>query len=158
VSATKRGRVVRFVAVFLCVCVCFAGRAYGGEAEAKALAREFLVLNGTVGTIDYTISQMVQPMVQRLKQTEPDKAAAFERNVTEASAKYKSAWLEDLEAYLAKSLTEKELIDLCDFYRSAIGKKMLTVMSAQSKEFAAIGQKHSMQLIAFLAMAGGGIR
>jgi hypothetical protein len=138
--------------------VCFAAGAHAAEAESRALAREFLVLNGIVGTIDRTISQMVQPMVQRLKQTEPDKAAAFERNVTEASAKYKSAWLEDLEAFLAKSLTEKELTELCDFYRSAIGKKMLAVMSAQNKEFAAISQKHSMQLIAFLAMAGGGIR
>ena len=122
------------------------------------MAREFLVLNGTVGIIDRTVSQMVQPMVQRLKQTDPDKAAAFERTVIEASAKYTSAWLEDLEAYVAKSLTEQELIELCDFYRSSIGKKMNAVMSGQNKEFTAISQKHSMQLIAFLAMAGGGIR
>jgi hypothetical protein len=156
--STKRGDVLRFVAVFFCICACFAGRAHGGEAESRALAREFLVLNGTVGSIDYTTLQMVQPMVQRLKQTEPDKAAAFERNVIEASAKFKSAWLAELETYLAKSLSEKELTELCNFYRSAIGQKMIAVMSAQNKEFAAIGQKHSMQLIAFLAMAGGGIR
>src|SRR5262249_46174725 len=143
---------------FFCICVCFAGRAYAGEAEARTLAREFLVLNGTVGIIDRTVLQMVQPMVERLKLTAPDKAAAFERTVIEASAKYKSAWLEDLEAYVAKSLTEQEMMELCDFYRSAVGKKMNAVMSGQNKEFVAISQKHSMQLIAFLAMAGGGIR
>jgi len=122
------------------------------------LAREFLVLNGTVGNMDYTISQMVQPMVARLKQTEPDKAAAFERNVIDATAKFKSAWLVEVETYLAKSFTEKELTELCDFYRSAIGQKMTTIVSPQNKEFAAIGQKHLMPIMAFLAMTADGIR
>jgi hypothetical protein len=155
VSTTERGRVLRFVAVFFSICVCFAGRAHAGEAESRALAREFLVLNGTAGGIDYTISQIVEGMVQRLKQTDLDKVAAFERNVTEAYPGYKAAWLEELETYLAMSFTEEELTELCNFHRSAVGKKMLTVVSSQNKEYFAISEKHSMQLVTFIWRAAG---
>ena len=132
--------------------------ARSGEAEARALALELLTLNGTVDGFDRLISQMLQPSVQRLKQTGPEKAAAFERNVTEAAGKIKSAWIEELQAYLAKNLSENELMQLRNFYRSAVGQKMLKVMSSQDKEIATINQKHSQQLMALIAMAGAGIR
>lgn len=123
------------------------GQASADSAGHKAQAERFLQLVNADRLAVPVYAQVQQMFAERFEQTQApeSKRALLERYQSKADTALDQAigWDKvkpDLVALYTESFTEQELVQLNDFYESALGKKMLTKLPELNARSAQVTQ------------------
>ena len=122
-------QVTRTLCAAAIVCTAFAGAAHAQSAAALALAKEMADIKGTTNIFDPIIVGVVESTRQTLAMGNPnmsrdiDAAAAQMRNEMQAR---RAELSQQLMRVYTQFFTEQELKDAVAFYKTPLGKKLLT--------------------------------
>lgn len=123
----------RFFIVIAALVMALAPPARADDASRLAVAREVVALAGTSDQFNHMIGVMEPIFVATIRSSyPPDQAVRLGQLFTEESRAEIPALLEQTATAYAAALSEEDLVDLRDFYRSHAGQAYVHALPAMS--------------------------
>ena len=147
------------VACLLLAAALLTGAPAGMAQEPKdVLVREILALSDSTQMFDKMFAQMREPLIDKIRQKDPEKALQTDRALGNQVSEIKTQMLAEITPLFAASFSEQELTQIREFTRiqaaflqTETGRKMNAIMSPSNTQVMEIASKHVQRLMALFA-------